>query len=236
MADRHGPDLNDPPVADEQELTARLLRSRDAIRDGTALFNGLPIHDQTVLTRYEQIICLGLIYRWICGKYPCRYSRYFVYEREDPGTIPRDYIIHSLLWRWWSWPWGPVLTLKAVFTDLTGGRRRRVIDLIGDDAPHRDDIVTLTDRAIEAARRDMTERGFPPGSAVRVDVYGAHRPRRYEVTYDEVPATDGRDWIGRSQGIPVLVFKKDAPRLKGLTVDFRDDQYTFDESTLISLE
>ena len=169
MADRHGPDLNDPPVADEQELTARLLRSRDAIRDGTALFNGLPIHDQTVLTRYEQVTALILIYRW-------KYSRYFVYEREDPGSIPCDYVIHSLLWGWWSLPWGPVRTLKAVFTDLTGGRRRRVIDLIGDDAPHRDDIVTLTDRAIEAARRDMTERGFPPGSAVRVDVYGRIGP------------------------------------------------------------
>src|SRR5262249_26896970 len=101
MADRYGPDLNDPPVADEQELTARLLRSRDAIRDGTALFNGLPIHEQTVLTRYEQVTALILIYRW-------KYSRYFVCEKEDPGTIPRDYLIHSLLWGWRSFPWGPV--------------------------------------------------------------------------------------------------------------------------------
>jgi len=216
-------------VADEAELTARLLRSRHTIQDGTALFNGVPIHDQTVLTRYERVTGMIFIYRW-------EYSRYFVHEIEDPGTIPRDYIIHSLLWGWWSFPWGPVRTLKAVFTDLSGGSRRRVIDLIGDDTAHRDDIVSLTEKAAEAARREMAERGFPPGSAVRVDVHGARRPRRYEVTYDELPATSGRDWIGRSHGIPVLVFKKDAPRLKGLVVDFQDGRYRFDERTLASPE
>ena len=75
----------------------------------------------------------------------------------------------------------------------------------------------------------MDARGFPPGSAIRVDVTGKRRPRDYEITYDEVPATEGRDWIAQSHGVTILVFKKDAPRLKGLTIDFQDDRYTFDE-------
>jgi Fe-S cluster assembly iron-binding protein IscA len=227
MADHSGQDLNDPPITEERELIERLLRSRDAIRDGTALYNGLPIHEETVLTRYE----------WVVGAFVYArrgYSRYFIHEREDPGSVPRNYLLLSLLLGWWYVPWGPVWTLKAVVTNLGGGTRKRVIDLIGDETPHRNDVVVLTDRAVEAARREMSERGFPPGSALRVDVYGARRPRRYEVTYDEVPAVEGRDWVGRSQGIPILVFKKDAPRLKGLTVDYQDGQYTFDERTLTS--
>jgi len=227
MADRHAPDLNDPPLLDEQELTGRLLRSREAIRDGTALFNGLPIHYETVLTRYERFTSLVFYSRW-------DYSRYFVHERESPGSLPREYIIHSLLFGWWAFPWGPVRTLKAVLTDLRGGTKRRVIDLIGDEAPDLDDVVRLTARAAEAALREMAERGFAPGSAVRVDVTGKRRPRRYEITYDEFPTTQGRDWIGRLHGVPILVFKKDAPRLKGLTIDFQDGRYTFDESTLTS--
>jgi Fe-S cluster assembly iron-binding protein IscA len=115
-----------------------------------------------------------------------------------------------------------VRTLRAIITNLRGGRRRRVIDLIGDDRPHRNDVVVLTERAAEAARRHMAEHGFPTGSAIRVDVTGKLRPRRYEITYDELPTTEGRDWIGQSHGVSILVFKKDALRLEGLTIDFQD--------------
>jgi Fe-S cluster assembly iron-binding protein IscA len=127
-----------------------------------------------------------------------------------------------------------VRTLRSVITNLTGGKRRRVIDLIGDDTPFRNDVVILTERAAEAARRQMAERGFPPGSAIRVDVTGKRQPRHYEITYDEVPATEGRDWIAQSHGVTILVFKKDALHLKGLTIDFQDGRYVFDERTLTS--
>jgi Fe-S cluster assembly iron-binding protein IscA len=95
-------------------------------------------------------------------------------------------------------------------------------------------VVILTERAAEAARRQMAERGFPPGSAIRVDVTGKRQPRHYEITYDEVPATEGRDWIAQSHGVTILVFKKDALHLKGLTIDFQDGRYVFDERTLPS--
>ncbi|MGA8350755.1 MAG: hypothetical protein WB773_23385, partial [Isosphaeraceae bacterium] len=62
------------------------------------------------------------------------------------------------------------------------------------------------------------------------------RPRRYEISYDDLPITEGRDWIGQSHGVSILVSKKDAQRLEGLTIDFQDGRYTFDESTLTSLD
>jgi len=142
MTGLHGHELGTPPPLNEQELTARLARNREAIRNGTALFNGLSITYETELTRYEQ----------------------------------------------------------------------------------------------ESARRHMAEHGFPTGSVIRVDVTGKLRPRRYEISYDDLPITEGRDWIGQSHGVSILVSKKDAPRLEGLTIDFQDGRYTFDESTLTSLD
>jgi hypothetical protein len=99
MVNQHEQDLNVPLLLDEQQLTAQLLRNRDALRNSTALFNGVPINYETELTRYERFTSIIIFHRW-------EYSRYFVYEKESPGTLPRDFILHSLFWGWWSFPWG----------------------------------------------------------------------------------------------------------------------------------
>ena len=90
MTGLHGHELGTPPPLNEQELTARLARNREAIRNGTALFNGLSITYETELTRYEQVTALLFVYNW-------KYSRFYVYGQESPGSLPRDFILHSLL-------------------------------------------------------------------------------------------------------------------------------------------
>ena len=114
MTGLHGHELGTPPPLNEQELTARLARNREAIRNGTALFNGLSITYETELTRYEQGTALLFVYIW-------KYSQFYVYGQESPGPLPRDFILHSLLWGWWSFPLGPVRTLRAIITNLRGG-------------------------------------------------------------------------------------------------------------------
>ena len=220
-------DLNDPPLENEDELVAKLVRHRDQIRNGTAFFNGVPIDYESELTQFVRVT--GFL---VFSQH--EYSDYHVYEKEHLDALRRSWIVHSVLWGWWSIPWGPVNVLKSVWIDLTGGVRIRVRDLIGDDTPHREDVVKLTQRAAEAVLKQMAERGFPRGSAIRVDVSGKRRPRHYEITYDEVPLTEGRDWIMQSQGVTILVFKNDAAHLKGLTIDFQQGAYTFDERTLTS--
>jgi hypothetical protein len=49
-----------------------------------------------------------------------------------------------------------------------------------------------------------------------------------------VPLTEGFDWIMNSQGVTILVFKKDEPRLKGLLIDFKNGEYLFDERAVTS--
>lgn len=118
MTGPHRQELVTPPPG-EPELIAHLARNRETIRNGTALFNGIPITYKTELTRYEKVTGSIIFYKW-------EYSQFYVYGHESPGSLPRDFIIHSLLWGWWSFPWGPVRTLRAIITNLRGGRRRRV--------------------------------------------------------------------------------------------------------------
>jgi Fe-S cluster assembly iron-binding protein IscA len=222
MADTPWGDLNVPPLKTEEQLVAQLIKHRSEIRDGTALFNGVRINYETELTRFVRVA--GFLHVRIRV-----YSGYHVVGQQPLDGLRRSYIIHSLILGWWSIPFGIVDTVRAVGTNMRGGIRSRVSDLIGGD-----DVVKLTKRAAEAAVKQMAERGFPPGSALRIDVTGRKSPRKYEITYDDSPPAGGRDWIIESNGVTILIFRKDAPRLKGLTVDFQQGAYTFHEGTFAS--
>ena len=84
-----------------------------------------------------------------------------------------------------------------------------------------------TERAAENAVRIMAERGFPPGSALRIEVQGKRGEGTYVVSYDDLPTSDGQDWVGTSHGVPVLVAKRLAPLVQGMSIDFQDGRYVF---------
>jgi Fe-S cluster assembly iron-binding protein IscA len=90
---------------------------------------------------------------------------------------------------------------------------------------NRRNVVTLTPAAAELARKIVSERGFPPGTALRI-VRHKDGDRRIDVQYD-VPADDDRDWIGESLSIVVLIDKTIASELEGLTIDAANGQYVF---------
>jgi Fe-S cluster assembly iron-binding protein IscA len=41
----------------------------------------------------------------------------------------------------------------------------------------------------------------------------------------DIALADGRDWIGESNGIPVVVDRTVAPQLQGSTIDFREGEF-----------
>jgi hypothetical protein len=65
MSGSHGQELSTPSLGDQQELTARLARNRESIRNGTAFFNGIRISYQTELTRYERVTAKYFLYTGI---------------------------------------------------------------------------------------------------------------------------------------------------------------------------
>ncbi len=215
-------DLNYHPLKTRDDLIAQLARHRAQIRNGTALFNGVPIDVDSELTQFVRVTgCV--FFRSI------EYSTYHVCEKEQLDSLRRVSIIHCLLLGWWVFPHGPIDTIWGIWTNFTGGIKVRVADVIDEDSPYPTAAVTLTTRAADAAVKFMAERGFPPGSGMRIEVTGKRRPRHYEITYDDIPMRSERDWITESNGVTIMVFKRDARKVDGLTIDFHQGAYFFDE-------
>ena len=127
MTGLQGQELGTPPLLNERQLTERLARNREAIRNGTALFNGIPITYETELTRYEQVTALLFVYVW-------KYSQFYVYGQESPGSLPRDFILHSLLWGWWSFPLAGLLPILSPRFPLRAARSRGRVALASKSA------------------------------------------------------------------------------------------------------
>ena len=132
VADISSQDLNVPPIKTEEQLVAQLIKRRDEIRSGTALFNGVPINFETELTRFVR--ATGFLHLRIRT-----YSGYHVVDQEPLDALRRTYIISSLILGWWSIPFGVIDTVSAVGTNMRGGIRSKVSDLIGGA-----DVVKLT--------------------------------------------------------------------------------------------
>jgi Fe-S cluster assembly iron-binding protein IscA len=79
-------------------------------------------------------------------------------------------------------------------------------------------IVELTTSAIEEVKRLHREGQLEPDVVVRIEP-DTREPYKITVAFDFALA-DGRDWIGESQGIPIVVDRRVAPELQGSTIDF----------------
>jgi Fe-S cluster assembly iron-binding protein IscA len=73
----------------------------------------------------------------------------------------------------------------------------------------------------ETAEAEIVKRrliaGFGPDLAVRITP--SDNNVSYAIEFDDAIA-DGRDWIGESRGIAIVVDRRDAPLLLGKTIDF----------------
>lgn len=100
--------------------------------------------------------------------------------------------------------------------DAGSGIARSLSDNFGN-------IVDLTDSAVDEIRRRHAAGQFDADVVVRVSLDRAEY-RTVTIQFDFVLA-DGRDWIGQSKGIPIVVDRDMASELQGFTVDFRHGEF-----------
>ena len=78
----------------------------------------------------------------------------------------------------------------------------------------------------EAAETEIVKRrligGFSPDVAVRITPDNSDSC--YSVAFDDAIA-DGRDWIGHSRGVAIVIDRRDTPLLLGKTIDFRGNNF-----------
>lgn len=99
-----------------------LLQNADAIERGDAKYGGAPIRKTTRVTQYQA----ALSFLIVSLKLP---SAYYIGE-QDRFLTAALYTFVSLLLGWWGIPWGPIYTVQAVYSNLTGGKRRTVGELM----------------------------------------------------------------------------------------------------------
>jgi Fe-S cluster assembly iron-binding protein IscA len=200
-----------------------LVENRDAIKAGWAQFNGMAIVEQTEVTQFQLAISALVVSLKTS-------SRFYVVGEEETVLPCLAYTASSLIVGWWGFPHGPIYTIQAVSSNLGGGKRRIIRDLIDELRGHDRVVVQLTERAAENARRVIAEREYRAGTALQVEVTGKPDAPHYSVCYDDRPPEDGSVWKCEFHGVPVIVRKEDAERLAGLVVDFVGAEYTFSES------
>lgn len=83
-------------------------------------------------------------------------------------------------------------------------------------------IVTLSDAAVAEIRRRMTEGGFDSGVYVRL--VPSREGAECEVKFD-YPYADDEEWLGRSQGLPIVIDRDLAELIMGFEVDFDGEQF-----------
>jgi Fe-S cluster assembly iron-binding protein IscA len=205
---------------EETRFLQWLAENEEAIRNGKVSLDGTTITEDTELTRFQAAVSLVVV------SFTFR-SRYHVVGEMDTVAKGIGFTLFSLLFGWWGVPWGPIFTVIAVVSNLRGGLKSRVRDLFDERKGHQKAVVSLTERAAENATRIMQERGFSAGSGLRLEVEGKDPERRYLIQYDDMPTSDGSDWVCTSQGVKILVSKRLAPLVEGMTIDFQSGDYAF---------
>jgi Fe-S cluster assembly iron-binding protein IscA len=209
------------------EIYDWLLAHKEEIRAGTAEYMGTPVTEATQLRQFEYVVSLGALSFILATRHhlPTWANGHLRFTR-------MKYVLISGALGWWCFPWGPLLTIRAIFVNLSGGRKRTVASLLqliewGWDAPDdlapggfRKHLLELTDRAVEAIRARRANGGFPEDVGVRISP-GGFTDAEVKISFD-FPVSDGRDWIDESQGLLLLIDKSDENQLADTTVDFEE--------------
>jgi len=207
-----------------------LLANKEQVLAGTANYMGTPVTESTSARQYSYVVSCG------CGTVAVRSSHFLPCAANNHLRFAGlKYAIATLLLGWWALPWGPLLTIHALLSNLSGGRKRTVASLLqflewGWDAPddvsfyeHTKKILEVSEAAAEEIRSRLASGGFSSGVAVRVT------PTKWADTEVEIsfdyPVSDGRDWIDESRGLTLLIDKKHEPQLRGCVVEFCDGTF-----------
>ncbi|MAG55280.1 MAG: hypothetical protein CMJ83_03230 [Planctomycetes bacterium] len=100
-----------------------LSENRHAVQNGGATYRGVEIHPHTIVRSFDVAVSVLLV-SWRAHSRPYVPGAEFVWLR---GTI---LTMLSLALGWWAFPWGPVHTIQAVGTNLGGGRRLLVAEVL----------------------------------------------------------------------------------------------------------
>ena len=218
-------DMSEPHCS----LCAWILEHEADIRNGGADLNGVVMTEATEVVCYQWAVSLLVI--TLDGE-----TSHHLKEKDPGGSIPT--LISALL-GWWAFPSGPLKTLGAIGKNTSGGVRSTVAALMAEQrwgikvldgaalVSQEQSLVDLSHEALMEIERRRTVNGFEDDLAVRL-LPDSKEYRTCLVQFD-YPASDGNQWLSRTQGLTVVIEKSDADY-------FANHKIHFDGSDFIVFE
>lgn len=117
--------INKPRDAlqEPEEFINELKEHKDEILSSGWEYRGMQITPKTVITQYFLTMSL-LVFS---AKAP---SRYYIVGTENTTLVNAIYSFMTLILGWWGIPWGPIYTVQSLVTNLKGGLRINVADIL----------------------------------------------------------------------------------------------------------
>ncbi len=111
------------------EFLSWLVTNRKPIEDAKPLrYSDMSISKTTEVTQYWA----AMSFLVLSIKAP---SRLYL-EGQHPGPLVGGlYTVVSLVLGWWGIPWGPIYTVQSAFSNILGGKRRTIQDLLAKMDP-----------------------------------------------------------------------------------------------------
>ena len=101
----------------------QLKENKKAIMSNGWLYGKCLIDKNTIITQYYFTLSLVTF----STKTP---SRFYIVGQENTAAINFIYSFLSFILGWWSIPHGPIFTLQTLYSNLKGGHRIRVADIV----------------------------------------------------------------------------------------------------------
>lgn len=105
--------------ARQQGLLTWLLENAEQIEAGQAELDGIRIAPETRIRQFDTAISLLIVSLRIP-------TRWYLEGVDRPFLSGLCATFGSLSMGWWGIPWGPIMTLQSLFTNLSGGRTQTV--------------------------------------------------------------------------------------------------------------
>lgn len=100
-----------------------LSKNAITIMSGGSLYNDVLITSEMQITQYQA----ALSFLVITVKVP---SRFHIVGHESSLGAACLFTLVSLIFGWWGIPWGPIYTIQSIFSNLNGGHKQKVGDLL----------------------------------------------------------------------------------------------------------
>ena len=108
---------------DPETFLQEIQNQKSKIERGGWVYHGMKITSETEVSQYYLTISIIFFSVKVA-------SRFYIIGSENTKVINGTYSLVTFLLGWWGIPWGPIYTIQSLVSNLRGGNRIKVAELL----------------------------------------------------------------------------------------------------------